>query len=85
MTGSEPTNLSNCLRYDMKTRRKIFVETLLVLLIVVSLTTVAARAQTTSPPKKNTTQSQKPRASPATPDLEPQAVELLKAVSEPFG
>ncbi len=66
----------------MKAGFKIFVETLLVLLFVLSLVTVAASAQTTSPPAKNkTTQTKKPPATPPKPDLEPQAVELLKAVS----
>ena len=66
----------------MKTRLKIFVETLLVLLLALSSMTVAARAQTTSPPaKKKTTQTKKPPATPPKPDLEPKAIELLKAVS----
>jgi hypothetical protein len=66
----------------MKTRLKIFAETLQVLLFVLSLMTAAASAQTTSPPQKKTpTQTKKPPAAPPKPDLEPQAVELLKAVS----
>jgi hypothetical protein len=66
----------------MRTRRKIFVERLLVLLLALSLVTVAASAQTTSPPAKNkTTQTKKPPSTPPKPDLEPKAVELLKAVS----
>jgi hypothetical protein len=66
----------------MKTRLKISVEALLALLLALSSMTVAARAQTTSPPaKKKTTQTQKPPATPPKPDLEPKAIELLKAVS----
>jgi hypothetical protein len=66
----------------MKTRLKIFVRTLLMLLLALSLVTVAASAQTTSPPaKKKTTQTKKPPATPPKPDLEPKAIELLKAVS----
>jgi hypothetical protein len=66
----------------MKTRLKISVEALLALLLALSSMTVAARAQTTSPPaKKKTTQSKTPTATPPKPDLEPKAIELLKAVS----
>ena len=66
----------------MKTRLKISVEALLALLLALSSMTVAARAQTTSPPaKKKTTQTKKPTATPPKPDLEPKAIELLKAVS----
>ncbi len=66
----------------MKTRLKIFVRTLLMLLLALSLVTVAASAQTTSPPaKKKTTQTKKTPATPPKPDLEPKAIELLKAVS----
>ena len=82
MRESEPRIQVNLLRYVMKTRLKIFVETLLVLLLALSSMTVAARAQTTSPPaKKKTTQTKKPPATPPKPDLEPKAIELLKAVS----
>jgi hypothetical protein len=66
----------------MKTRLKIFVEALLMLLLALSLVTAATSAQTTSPAaKKKTTQTNKPPATPAKPDLEPKAIELLKAVS----
>jgi hypothetical protein len=66
----------------MKTQLKIFVRTLLMLLLALSLVTVAASAQTTSPPaKKKTTQTKKTPATPPKPDLEPKAIELLKAVS----
>ena len=66
----------------MKTRLKILVETLVVLLLTLSLVTVAASAQSTSPPAtKKTTQTKKPPATPPKPDLEPKAIELLKAVS----
>ena len=64
----------------MKFRLKIFLETLLVSQLAFSL--VTATAQATSPPKKNTTQTKKPPAKPPKPDLEPKAIELLKAVSE---
>jgi hypothetical protein len=64
----------------MKTRLRIFVERLLVLLLALSLVTVAASAQTTSAPAKKKTQTKK-QAAPPKPDLEPKAVELLKAVS----
>ncbi len=67
----------------MKTRLKIFVETLLLSLLALSLTTVTASAQTTSPPAaKKTTPAKKSSATPPKPDLEPKAIELLKAVSE---
>jgi hypothetical protein len=67
----------------MKTRLKILVETLLILLFALSLVPVAATAQTASPPaQKRTTQTKKPPATPPKPDLEPKAIELLKAVSE---
>ena len=66
----------------MKTRLNISVEALLALLLAVSSMTVAARAQTVSPPaKKQTAQNQKPTATRPKPDLEPKAIELLKAVS----
>ena len=66
----------------MRTRLKIFVETLLMLLLALSLLTVASSSQTTSPPaKKKTTQTKKPSATPPKPDLEPKAIELLQAVS----
>ncbi|MGB7436979.1 MAG: DUF2092 domain-containing protein [Candidatus Acidiferrum sp.] len=69
----------------MKTRLKIS-ETLLMLLLALSLVTVAATAQTTSPAaKKKTTQTNKPPATPPKPDLEPKAIELLKAVSSRLG
>ncbi len=66
----------------MKIRLRIFVETLLVLLLALSSMTVAVRAQTTSPAaKQKTAQTKKPPATPPKPDLEPKAIELLKAVS----
>ena len=66
----------------MKTRLKILVETSLVLLVALLLVTVAASAQTASPPaKKVTTQTKKLPATPPKADLEPKAIELLKAVS----
>jgi hypothetical protein len=66
----------------MKTRLKIFLQTLPVLWLALSLVTVAASAQTTSPPaKKKTTQTKKPPATLPQPDLQPKAIELLQAVS----
>ena len=66
----------------MKVRRTILVGTSLVLPVALSLVTVAASAQTTSPPaKKETAQTKKPPATSPKPDLEPKAIELLKAVS----
>jgi hypothetical protein len=65
----------------MKSRLKIS-ETFLILLLTLSLVNVAAMAQTTSSPaKKKTTQTNKAPATPPKPDLEPKAIELLKAVS----
>lgn len=66
----------------MKIRLIIFVETLLVLLLAVSSVTVAVGAQTTTTPaKKKTAQTKAPPATQPKPDLEPKAIELLKAVS----
>lgn len=66
----------------MKIRLKICGEALLMLMLAFSLVTAAASAQTTSAPaKKNPTQTKKPSATPPKPDLEPKAIELLKAVS----
>jgi hypothetical protein len=63
-------------------RCKFFGEALVMLLVALSMTAGAASAQTTSPPaKKKTTQTKKPPANPPKPDLEPKAIELLKAVS----
>jgi hypothetical protein len=63
--------------------RKMFGEALLTSLLVLSTVAGAANAQTTTPPaQKKTTQAKKPPASPPKPDLEPKAIELLKAVSE---
>jgi hypothetical protein len=63
--------------------RKMFGEALLTSLLVLSTVAGTANAQTTTPPaQKKTTQAKKPPASPPKPDLEPKAIELLKAVSE---
>ena len=64
--------------------RKMFGEALLTSLLVLSTVAGTANAQTTTPPaqKKTTTQAKKPPASSPKPDLEPKAIELLKAVSE---
>ena len=63
--------------------RDIFVEALLTSLLALSMVAGAANAQNTTPPaEKKTTPAKKPPATPPKPDLEPKAVELLKAVSE---
>jgi hypothetical protein len=63
-------------------RCKFFGEALVMLFVALSMTAGAASAQTTSPPaKKKTAQTKKPPATPPKPDLEPKAIELLKAVS----
>ena len=64
--------------------RKIFGEALLTSLLALSMVTGAANAQNTTPPaaKKKATPAKKPPATPPKPDLEPKAIELLKAVSE---
>ena len=63
-------------------RCKFFRKALVMLLVALSVTAGAASAQTTSPPaKKKTTETKKPPATPPKPDLEPKAIELLKAVS----
>ena len=66
----------------MKIRLKICGEALLMLMLAFSLVTAAASAQTTSAPaKKNPTQTKKTSATAPKPDLEPKAIDLLKAVS----
>ena len=61
----------------------MFGEALLTCLLALSMVAGAVYAQTTTPPaQKKTTQAKKPPASPPKPDLEPKAIELLKAVSE---
>ena len=66
----------------MKIRLKICGEALLMLMLAFSLVTAAASAQTTSAPaKKNPTQTKETSATPPNPDLEPKAIDLLKAVS----
>jgi hypothetical protein len=66
----------------MKIRFNNFKKALLMSLLVLSMVAGAVNAQTAAPPaKKKTTQTKKPPATPPKPDLEPKAVELLKAVS----
>jgi hypothetical protein len=67
----------------MKFRPKASANALFLSLLALLLLTGAANAQTTaSPVKKKTAQTKKPPAAPPKPDLEPRAVELLKASSE---
>ena len=62
--------------------RKIFGKAFLMSLLALSMVAGAASAQNTTPPaEKKTTQANKPPATPPKPDLEPKAIELLKAVS----
>jgi hypothetical protein len=66
----------------MKSRLKSLVETFPMLLLALSLVAAAASVQTASPPAKNKTiQTKKAPATPPKPDLEPKAIELLKALS----
>ena len=67
----------------MKIRIKVLEEALLMLLLALSMVAEAANAQSTTPPaKKKTTQLKKTSAPPPKPDLEPRAIELLKASSD---
>ena len=68
----------------MKTRAKGSAKTLLLSLLALLLVAGTANAQTsTAPPtKKKTTQTKKSPATPPKPELEPKAIELLKAVSD---
>ena len=61
--------------------RKIFGKAFLMSLLALSMVAGAASAQNTTPPAEKTTQANKPGATPPKPDLEPKAIELLKAVS----
>jgi hypothetical protein len=65
----------------MMIRCKFFGEALMMLLVALSMT-AAANAQSTTPPAQKKTQSKKPPAATAIPDLEPKAIELLKASSD---
>lgn len=66
----------------MKIRLNSFARVLLMSLALLSMVAGVANAQTDAPPaKKKTTQTKKPPATPPKPDLEPKAIELLKAVS----
>jgi len=66
----------------MKIRLNNFAKALLMSLLALSMVAGVVNAQTAAPPaKKKTTQTKKPPATPPKPDLEPKAVELLKAVS----
>ncbi len=63
--------------------KKISGETLLACLLLLSSADGTANAQNTTPPaKKKTTQVNKSPATSPKPDLEPKAIEILKAVSE---
>ena len=63
--------------------RKMFGEVLLTSLLGLSMVAGAANAQNTTPPaEKKTSQAKQPRATPPKAELEPKAIELLKAVSE---
>ena len=68
----------------MKTRPKGSAKTLLLSLLALLLVAGTANAQTsTAPPtKKKTTQTKKSPATPPKPELEPKAIELLKATSD---
>jgi hypothetical protein len=63
-------------------QHKVFGSKLLGLLLAFSLAAGAANAQSKTPPAKKTTQSKKPPAAPPEPDLEPKAIEILKAASD---
>lgn len=64
-------------------RYKFFGKALLMLLLSLMMAAGAANAQSTTPPaKKKTTESKKRPATPPKPDLEPKAIELLKAASD---
>ena len=62
--------------------RKMFGEALLTCVMVLSIVAGAANAQNTTPPAQKNTQAKKAPVSRPKPDLEPKAIELLKAVSE---
>jgi len=67
----------------MKTRLKIVGQILLIFALVLGLLSAGANAQTSKAPvQKKTAQAKKVSASPPKPELEPRAVELLKATSE---
>jgi len=67
----------------MKVRIIFFGKALLTSLLALSMIGEVANAQTTAPPaKKKTTQTKKLSGTPPKPDLEPRAIELLKATSE---
>ena len=63
--------------------RKMFGEVLLTSLLGLPMVAGSANAQNTTPPaEKKTGQAKQPRATPPKAELEPKAIELLKAVSE---
>ena len=62
-------------------RCRFFGEALVMLLAALSMTAGAANAQSTTQPAQKKTQTKKPPAAKPIPDLEPKAVELLKASS----
>ena len=62
--------------------RKMYGKACLTSLLGLSMVAGVANAQNTTPPaEKKTTQAKMPPATPSKPDLEPKAIELLKAVS----
>jgi len=64
----------------MQIRFKIFVQTMLVSVFCLLIVPVASNAQTTAP-KKSASQAKHAPATPPVPELEPKAIELLKASS----
>ena len=67
----------------MKVRPKGFARAFLLSLLILLLGTGAATAQTpAAPAKKKTTQTKKAPTTSPKPELEPKAIELLKATSE---
>jgi len=62
-------------------RCKFFGGALAMLLVALSISAGAANAQSTTPPAQKKTENKKPPAAKPIPDLEPKAVELLKASS----
>src|SRR5271169_3386735 len=70
------------LRYAMEIRPKILGKAMLMSVLALLVVVSAANAQTTAPPtKKQTSQMKHTPATPPVPELEPKAIELLKASS----
>src|SRR5437899_1993949 len=63
-------------------RCKFFVEAVVMLLVAFSMTAGAANTQNTTPPAQKKTHTKKPSAPAPIPDLEPKAIELLRASSD---